>query len=88
MPGLNRVCKKLFIGGVMLYIIGYLLVSFVFVGIIFFLIEHSPSGWEDEKGFHLSPELAPHLNNSVSRHTSYTEIAFGNGNAHYIAHNS
>ena len=36
----------------MLYVIGYFLFSFIFIGISFYLIQHSPSGWEDESGFH------------------------------------
>jgi hypothetical protein len=46
---------------IMLYVIGYLLVSVVFVGILFYLIDHSPSGFEDENGFHFNPERAPQL---------------------------
>ena len=42
-------------GEVMLYIISYLLFSFVFICILFYLIEHSPSGWEDESGFYTNP---------------------------------
>jgi hypothetical protein len=34
-------------------IIPYLSVSFVFIGILFYVIKHSPSGWEDERGFHV-----------------------------------
>src|ERR1035437_1571581 len=41
-------------GEVMLYIISYLLFSFVFICILFYLIEHSSSSWEDESGFHTS----------------------------------
>jgi hypothetical protein len=38
---------------VMLYvIINYLIISFLFTGILFYLIQHSPTGWEDEQGFH------------------------------------
>jgi hypothetical protein len=29
----------------------YFLFSFVLIGILFYLIQHSPSGWEDESGF-------------------------------------
>jgi len=46
----------------MLYVMGYFLVSFVITGIIFFLIQHSPSGWEDENGFHASSKPAPQMN--------------------------
>ena len=46
----------------MMYLIGYLLFSFVLIGILFYLIEHSPSGWEDENGFHTDAEPAPQLN--------------------------
>jgi hypothetical protein len=35
-------------------IIPYLLASFVFIGILFYVIKHSPSGWEDERGFHVA----------------------------------
>ena len=48
----------------MLYVIGYLLFSFVFIGVLFYLIQHSPSGWEDESGFHIveqQKQLAPQL---------------------------
>jgi hypothetical protein len=41
-------------GEIMLYLISYIFFSFVFIGILFYLIEHSPSGWEDESGFHTS----------------------------------
>ena len=39
----------------MLYIIGFFLFAFVVISVLFYLIEHSPSGWEDENGFHLKP---------------------------------
>ena len=39
----------------MLYVISYLLISFVFICILFYLIEQSPSDWEDESGFHANP---------------------------------
>jgi len=39
----------------MLYILSYLLFSSVIIGVIFYLINNSPSGWEDENGFHVIP---------------------------------
>jgi hypothetical protein len=45
----------------MLYvIIIYLLVSFIFIDVLFYLREHSPSGWEDKFGFHLSAKNYKH----------------------------
>ena len=35
-------------------ILPYLSVSFVFVGILFYIIKSSPLGWEDERGFHIA----------------------------------
>jgi len=71
----------------MLYVIGYFLFSFVVIGIVFYLIEHSPSGWEDESGFHISSEPAPKLNNPVNQHAPNVEIIFGNVVARYRTHN-
>lgn len=56
----------------MLYVMIFLLFSFVFIGILFYLIEHSPSGWEDESGFHANPvqkqkQQAPQLSTDWSR---------------------
>ena len=45
----------------MLYIISYLLFSFVFICILFYLIEHSPSGWENESGFHTVKQQKQHV---------------------------
>jgi hypothetical protein len=36
----------------MLFVIGYILFSIILISIFFHLIEHAPSGWEDENGFH------------------------------------
>ena len=71
----------------MLYVIGYFLFSFVIIGIVFYIIEHSPSGWEDENGFHASAEPAPQLNNSINQHASNIEIIFGNTVARYRSGN-
>jgi hypothetical protein len=71
----------------MLYVIGYFLFSFVIIGIVFYLIEHSPSGWEDESGFHVSSEPAPQLNNRVNQHAPNIEIIFGNTVARYRSGN-
>lgn len=71
----------------MLYVIAYLLVSVVIVGIIFYMIERSPAGWEDENGFHLIPEPAPELKKSVSQNSPNIELVFGHGNARYVPHN-
>jgi hypothetical protein len=57
----------------MFYIIAYLLFSFVVIGIVFYLIEHSPSGWEDENGFHIDP-TPPHLNSLDDEPPSDDEI--------------
>jgi hypothetical protein len=35
-------------------VLNYLTVSLVFIGILFFLLKRSPSGWEDEGGFHIA----------------------------------
>jgi hypothetical protein len=35
-------------------IIPYLSVSFIFIGVLFFLLKRSPAGWEDEQGFHVA----------------------------------
>ena len=35
-------------------IIPYLATSFVFIGFLFYVLKHSPSGWEDERGFHVA----------------------------------
>ena len=50
----------IYLGEGMLYIISYLLFSFVFIGILFYLIEHSPSGWENESGFHTVKQQKQH----------------------------
>ena len=71
----------------MLYVIGYFLFSFVIIGIVFYIIEHSPSGWEDENGFHASSEPAPQLNNRVNQHAPNIEIIFGNTVARYRSGN-
>ena len=39
----------------MLFVIAYVLISFVLISILFYIIEHSPSGMEDESGFHADP---------------------------------
>jgi hypothetical protein len=67
----------------MLFAIVYLLFSLVFMFILFHLIEHAPTGWEDESGFHAAPKAAPILNNPVNQHTPNTEIIFGNVVARY-----
>jgi hypothetical protein len=46
----------------MLYVMGYFLVSSVITGIIFLLIQHSPSGYEDENGFNINSKPAPQMN--------------------------
>ena len=51
----------------MLYVICYLLFSFVFMGVLFYLIQHSHAGWEDENGFHTSPEQDPQMSMDWSR---------------------
>ena len=56
----------------MFYVIIYLLFSLVFIAILFYLIEHSPSGWEDESGFHTDPvekqkQQVPQLSTDWSR---------------------
>ncbi len=71
----------------MLYVIGYFLISVVILGILFRLIEHAPSGWEDENGFHISTEPAHQLNKAVKRHARNTDVIFGNTVARYHAHN-
>lgn len=35
-------------------IIPYLSASVVFISVLFFVIKKSPSGWEDERGFHVA----------------------------------
>ena len=69
----------------MMFVIGFLLFAFVVIGITFYLIEHSPTGWEDENGFHIEP--APQLNHRVIQHTPNSELVFGNI-ARYRANNS
>jgi hypothetical protein len=61
----------------MLYVISYLLVSLVFMGILFYLIKHSPSGWEDKSGFHTveqqkqqAPQLSIDWTRSSRLHTA------------------
>jgi hypothetical protein len=45
----------------MLYvIIIYLLVSFMSIDVLFYLLENSPSGWEDKIGFHLAAKNHKH----------------------------
>ena len=54
----------------MLYIICYLLFSFGFIGVLFYLIEHSPLGWEDESGFHTvkqQKQQAPQMSTDWAR---------------------
>jgi len=51
----------------MLYVMGYFIVSCVITGIIFLLIQHSPAGWEDENGFHVSSKPAPQMNPDWAR---------------------
>jgi hypothetical protein len=34
-------------------IIPYFSASFIFIGVLFYVIKHSPAGWEDERGFHV-----------------------------------
>ena len=69
----------------MMFVIGYLLFAFVVIGITFYLIEHSPSGWEDENGFHIEP--VPQLTHRVSKHAPNPDHVFGNI-ARYRTHNS
>jgi hypothetical protein len=69
----------------MMFVIGFLLFALVVIGITFYLIEHSPSGWEDENGFHIEPE--PQLTHRVSKHAPNAELVFGNI-ARYRTHNS
>jgi hypothetical protein len=38
-------------------IIPYLSVSLIFIGVLFFLLKRSPSGWEDERGFHVATKI-------------------------------
>ena len=71
----------------MMFVIGFLLFAFVVIGISFYLIEHSPSGWEDESGFHISTESAPQLTHRIIKHTPGAELVFGNI-ARYRANNS
>ena len=35
-------------------ILPYLSVSFLFIGILFYLLKRSPLGWEDDSGFHVA----------------------------------
>jgi hypothetical protein len=35
-------------------IVPYLSASFLFIGILFYLLKRSPAGWEDEHGFHIA----------------------------------
>jgi len=72
----------------MLYIIGYLLFSILLIGIAFHIIEHSPTGWEDENGFHAFAEPAPKLKKPVIQHSSYFDIFLGSESAHYTPHHS
>jgi hypothetical protein len=74
-------------GVFMMFVIGFLLFAFVVIGISFYLIEHSPSGWEDENGFHISTEPAPQLTHRIIQHTPDTGLVFGNI-ARYRTHNS
>ena len=68
-----------------MFVIGFLLFAFAVIGITFYLIEHSPSGWEDENGFHIEP--APQLTHHVSLQSPDTELVFGNI-ARYRTYNS
>lgn len=70
----------------MMFVIGYFLLSVVIAGIIFLFIEHSPSGFEDETGFHLNPESAPQLKHSVKQYQPYSDFVFGNSVTRH-AHN-
>ena len=38
-------------------IIPYLSVSIIFITVLFFLLKRSPSGWEDERGFHVMSKI-------------------------------
>jgi hypothetical protein len=69
------------------FVIGFLLFAFFVFVITFFLIENSPSGYEDENGFHLSPEPEAQLTHRLVKHTPDSNIVFGNI-ARYRAHNS
>jgi len=51
----------------MMFIIGYLLLSVVIITIAFFLVEKSPSGYEDENGFHINSKPAPQINSDWVR---------------------
>jgi hypothetical protein len=68
-----------------MFVIGFLLFAFVVMGISFYLIEHSPSGWEDENGFHI--KSVSKLTPRVSRHAPNADLVFGNI-ARYRTHNS
>jgi hypothetical protein len=61
----------------MLYIIGFLLFAFVVIAVVSYLIDHSPSGWEDENGFHTSTETAPQLSRSINQFKPNIELSFG-----------
>ena len=69
------------------FVIGFLLFAFFVLVITYFLIENSPSGYEDENGFHLSPEPDVQLTHRVIKHTPNAELVFGNI-ARYRANNS
>lgn len=60
----------------MMFVIGFLSFAFVVISIVFYLIEHSPSGWEDENGFHIEP--VSQMTHRVSRHVPDAELLFGN----------
>lgn len=38
-------------------IIPYLSVSLIFIAVLYFLLKRSPSGWEDERGFHVTSKI-------------------------------
>jgi len=35
-------------------IVPYFAASLIFIAVLFFLLKRSPSGWEDEQGFHVA----------------------------------
>jgi hypothetical protein len=74
-------------GVFMMFVIGFLLFAFVVVGIAFYLIEHSPAGYEDEYGFHIEPVPESQLTHRLINHVPNTELVFGNI-ARYRTHNS
>ena len=60
----------------LMFVIGFLSFAFAVIGVTFYLIEHSPSGWEDENGFHFEPK--PQLTHRLSKNDPDADLVFGN----------